>query len=139
MTETVPRWIIYWCVHIHSQGKLNESMWRWMMLLCMVEVHSFFCDVFVRKWGPRPRTSSRCYHSNKSAATFKKGIFLHLPWVPNCMQNLTGGWKFSFPKMFDSYRDLFLSNGLEEYITNKSWGINSSQSLITHSLRMRWH
>ena len=27
MTETVPRWIIYWCVHIHSQGKLNEWMW----------------------------------------------------------------------------------------------------------------
>ena len=30
------------------------------------------------------------------------------PWVPNCMQNLKGGWKFSFPKMFDSYRELFL-------------------------------
>ena len=38
----------------------------------------------------------------------KKGIFVHSPWVPNCMQNLKGGWKFSFPKMFDSYRDLFL-------------------------------
>ena len=58
---------------------------------------------------PRPRTSSRCYHGNKSAATFKKGIFVHPPWVPNCMQNLKGGWKFSFPKMFDSYKDLFLS------------------------------
>ena len=33
---------------------------------------------------------------------------MHPPWVPNCMQNLKGGWKFSFPKMFDSYRDLFL-------------------------------
>ena len=68
----------------------------------------FFCDVFVRKWGPRPRTSSRCYHSNKSAATFKKGIFVHPPWVPNCMQNLKEGWKFSFPKILDSYRDFFL-------------------------------
>ena len=37
-------------------------------------------------------------------ATFNKGIFVHSPWVPNCMQNLRGGWKFSFPKMFDSYR-----------------------------------
>ena len=25
------------------------------------------------------------------------------------MQNLKGSWKFSFPKMFDSYRDLFLN------------------------------
>ena len=46
----------------------------------------------------------------ESAATFKKGIFVHPPWVPNCMQNLKGGWKFSFPKLFDSYRDLFLTN-----------------------------
>ena len=74
-----------------------------------INISLFFCDVFVWKWGPRPRTSSRCYHGNKSAATFKKGIFVHPPWVPNCMQNLKGGWKFSFPKMFDSYRDLFLS------------------------------
>ena len=64
----------------------------------------FFCDVFVWKWGPRPRTSSRCYHGNKSAAPFKKSIFVHLPWAPNCMQNLKGSWKLSFPKMFDSYR-----------------------------------
>ena len=73
-----------------------------------INISLFFCDVFVWKWGPRPRTSSRCYHGNKSAATFKKGIFVHPPWVPNCMQNLKGGWKFSSPKMFDSYRDLFL-------------------------------
>ena len=33
---------------------------------------------------------------------------MHPHWVPNCIQNLKGGWKFSFPKMFDSYRDLFL-------------------------------
>ena len=69
-----------------------------------INILLFFCDVFVWKWGPRPRTSSRCYHGNKTAATFKKGIFVHPPWVPNCMQNLKGGWKFSFPKMFDSHR-----------------------------------
>ena len=38
-----------------------------------------------------------------------KGYFCASPWAPNCMQNLKGGWKFSFPKMFDSYRDLFLN------------------------------
>ena len=32
---------------------------------------------------------------------------MHPTWAPNCMQNLKGGWKFSFPKMFDSYRDMF--------------------------------
>ena len=74
-----------------------------------INISLFFCDVFVWKWGPRPRTSSRCYHhGNKSAATFKKGIFVRPTWVPNCLQNLKGGWKFSFPKMFDSYRDSFL-------------------------------
>ena len=72
-----------------------------------INISLFLCDVFVWKWGPRPRTSCRCYHGNRSAATYKKGIFVHLPWVPNCMQNLKGDWKFSFPKMFDSYRDLF--------------------------------
>ena len=40
---------------------------------------------------------------------FKKGVFVYTPWVPNCMKNLKDGWKFSFPKMFDSYRDLFLN------------------------------
>ena len=70
-----------------------------------INISLFFCDVFVWKWGPRPRTSSRCYHGNKSAATFIKGISVHPPWVPNCLKNLKGGWKFSFPKMFDSYWD----------------------------------
>ena len=53
---------------------------------------------------------ARCtvFNSTFITHTFKKGIFVHPPWVPNCMQNLKGGWKFSFPKMFDSYRDLFL-------------------------------
>ena len=82
-----------------------------------INISLFFCDVFVWKWGPRPRTSSRCYHGNKSAATFKKGIFMHHPWAPNCMQNLKGGWKFLFPKMFDSYRDLFLSAQTRSMLT----------------------
>ena len=35
--------------------------------------------------------------------------FLCIPRVPNCMENLKGSWKFSFPKLFDSYRDSFLT------------------------------
>ena len=31
-----------------------------------------------------------------------KGHFWASPWVPNWMQNFKGGWKFLFPKMFDS-------------------------------------
>ena len=44
-----------------------------------INISFFFCDVFVWKWRPRPWTSSRCYNGNKSAATFKKGIFVHPP------------------------------------------------------------
>ena len=44
-----------------------------------INISLFFCDVFVWKWGPRLRTSSRCYHGNKSAAPFKKSIFVHPP------------------------------------------------------------
>ena len=84
-----------------------------------VNISQLFCDVFVWKWGPRPRTSSGCYHGNKSVASFKKAIFLHPPWVPNCMQNLKGGWKCSFPKMFDSYRDLFLKSRLFFNLPNR--------------------
>ena len=42
---------------------------------------------------------------------------MHHPWAPNCMQNLKGGWKFLFPKMFDSYRDLFLSAQTRSMLT----------------------
>ena len=76
-----------------------------------INISLFFATFLYENEGPRPRTSSRCYHGNKSTATFKKGIFVHPPWVPNCMQNLKGGWKFLFPK-FDSYRDLFLTERL---------------------------
>ena len=61
-----------------------------------INISLFFCDVFLWKWGLRPRTSSHCYHGNKSAATFKKGIFVHPPWVLNCMQNLKGVENFHF-------------------------------------------
>ena len=44
---------------------------------------------------------------------------MHPPWVPNCMQNFKEGWKFSLPKMFDSYRDLFLKLMLSEMCKNQ--------------------
>ena len=44
-----------------------------------INISLFFCDVFVWKWGPRPQTSSRCCHGNKSAANFEKRIFVHPP------------------------------------------------------------
>ena len=94
-----------WCYYVWYKCQFVMLYLAWDR---EINISLFFCDVFVWKWGPRPRTSSRCYHSNKSAATFKKGIFVHPPWVPNCMQNLKEGWKFSFPKILDSYRDLFL-------------------------------
>ena len=90
-----------WCHYVWSKCQLVMLYSAWDR---EINILLFFCDVFVWKWGPRPRTSSCCYHGNKSAATFIKGIFVHPPWAPNCMQNLKGGWKFSFPKMFDSYR-----------------------------------
>ena len=97
-----------------------------------INISLFFCDVFVWKWGPRPRTSSRCYHGNKNAAAFKKGIFVHPRWVPNCMQNLNGGWKFLFPKMFDSYRDLFLT-------VRSSWNHDCKQLCNLMLLKSNYH
>ena len=45
------------------------------------------------------------------------------------MQNLKGGWKFSFPEMFDSYRDLFLI-----VIWNKFCKLPCNLNLITLNL-----
>ena len=59
-----------------------------------INISLYFCDVFVWKRAPRPQTSSRCYHGNKSAMTFKRCIFVHPHWAPNCVQNLKGGLKF---------------------------------------------
>ena len=102
-----------------------------------INISLFFCDVFVWKWGPRPRTSSRCYHGNKSAAPFKKGIFVHPPWVPNCMQNLKGGWKFSSPKMFDSYRDLLLSVSILRLTRDITFNHNCLEDFLTFRF-MAW-
>ena len=46
--------------------------------------------------------------ATKMLQPLKKAFFC-IPPVPNCMQNLKGSWKFSFPKLFDSYRDSILT------------------------------
>ena len=74
-----------------------------------INISLFFYDVFVWEWGPRPRTSSRCYYGNKSATTFKKGIFVHPPEFLTACKIWRRVENFLFPKMFDSYRDLFLT------------------------------
>ena len=72
-----------------------------------INISFFFCDVFVWKW--------RLGHEQVAVVTMAtrvlrplKKAFLCIPLSAYCMQNLKGGWKFSFPKMFDFYRDLFL-------------------------------
>ena len=50
----------------------------------------------------------RLINLQQPTCNLQKGHFCAFPWASNWMQNLKGGWKFSFPKMFDSYRDLFL-------------------------------
>ena len=107
------------CSNSHERRCGTQNLWKGYESKSTLEMNVyeiFFSDFqcnkyftlflrrFCMKMRPRPRTSSRCYHGNKSAATLKKGMFGHPPWVPNCMQNLKGGWKFSFPKMFDSCR-----------------------------------
>ena len=120
-----------WC---HYVWQKCQFVMLYLALDREINISLFFCDVFVWKWGPRPQTSSRCYHGNKSAATFKKGIFVHPPWVPNCMQNLKGGWKFGFPKMFDSYKDLFLKSCRNFSVVQGSWSragkLNSCMKLV---------
>ena len=64
----------------------------------------------------------------------KKGIFVLPPWVPNCMQNLKGGWKFWFPKMFDSYGDLFLIIHLDRVTGAWFWNF-TSVAKITHKIK----
>ena len=104
-----------------------------------INISLFFCDVFVWKWGTRPRTSSRCYHGNKIAATFNKGIFVRPPECLTACNIWRGGWKFSFPKMFDSYRDSFLT--VIFCGTSVKWtGIRQEETtkFSLHSIRVRF-
>ena len=90
-----------------------------MMSLCMVEVpivmfylawdrevniSLFFCDVFVWKWGPKPRTSTRCYHGNKSAS-FKKAVFVHP--IINYSRPKRINWEIMIVKMPSWCKGLF--------------------------------
>ena len=68
----------------------SKQTWDWEIYI----LHFLGKFLFVSMAFP-PRTIIHCYHGNKSVATSKKGIFVHPPWVPSCMQNLKEGWKLS--------------------------------------------
>ena len=57
----------------------------------------FFKQLGSQRLCTRPRTNSLCYHGNKSAATFKKGIFVHPPKCLTALKILRRGCKFLFP------------------------------------------
>ena len=65
-----------------------------------------------------------CYHGNKSAATFKKGIFVYPPWAPNCMQNFKGVENFHFARCL-ILTDLFLIQVPKEIIFLKIVSVNN--------------
>ena len=54
--------------------------------------------VFILIYSIFPRTRSRCYHGNKSAATFKKGIFVHPPECLTACKIWRGVENFHFPR-----------------------------------------
>ena len=135
MTETVPGWIIYWCVHIHSQGKLIQSKWRRMMLLCMVEMPicnvvfslesrnkqvSFFETFLYENEAPSLEQAAVVTTTTRVLRPLKRAFFCVPPECLAAYKTLKGGWKFSFPKMFHSYRDLFLIISLEN-CHNTTW------------------
>ena len=107
-SSTCFKWLTSITVYLQRTSNRSNSHERRCSTRNLDDMHAIWgiyaICVFVWKRGPRPRTSSRCYHGNKSVAPFKKSIFVHPPRAPNCMQNLKGGWKFSFFKMLDSYR-----------------------------------
>ena len=53
-------------------------------------------------------TNIRCYHGNNEVRTLIKGDLENPPGRYTCMPDLSGGQKFSFPTLFDFYREVFL-------------------------------
>ena len=69
-------------------------------------------DLFCMKMRHQASNKQSLLPWQRECCDLKKGHFCAPPRAPNCMQNLKGGWKCSFPKMFDSYRDLFFRASL---------------------------
>ena len=67
-----------------------------------------FTTAFEFKIGSRASTNIRCYHDNSLVMTLIMAIFEHPPWISSCMQIWVGGQNFTFPTLFDSYRELLL-------------------------------
>jgi len=69
---------------------------------------SFHNSFWVQNWVSRASTNSRSYHGNNLVMTLIIAIFEHPPWISTCMQIWVRGQNFSFPTLFDSYRELLL-------------------------------
>ena len=65
-----------------------------MNFLMLYWAWDFFSDVFVWK---------KATGHEQAALVIKETRVLQPPWVLNCLQNLNGGLKLSFPERFDSY------------------------------------
>ena len=70
-----------------------------------INISLFFSDVLYENEAPGLEQAAVVTMAT-STATFKKGFFLPPP---------RAGWRFSFPKMFDSFRDMFLTTLLLLY------------------------
>ena len=117
-----------WCYYVWYKCQFVMLYLAWDR---EINISLFFCDVFVWKWGLRPRRNSRCYHSNKVLRP-QKSAFLCIP--PECLSACKicrgGGCKFPFPKMFDSYRDLFLNinQSMKHFLF---WSMNKFSRVLT--------
>ena len=65
-------------------------------------------QILRKKLGLETPRNIRCCHDNNEVATLSGGIFVYPHWIPNCMQNIRGDKKFSFPTWFENNREDFL-------------------------------
>ena len=89
---------------------------RCIRVTTMINKHFkfFFAMFFYENEASRQRKSCGCYHGNKSA-TYKKGILVHPPWVPNFLQNVKGGWKSFISK------DVWISQTSSKSAWREEW------------------
>ena len=74
-----------------------------------INISLFFCDVFAWKWGPGLEQAAVVTMATRVLRPLKRAFVCIPPERLTACKIWRGGWKFSFPKMFNSYRDLFLN------------------------------
>ena len=77
-----------------------------------INISLFFATFLYENEAPGLEQAAVDTIATKVLRPLKRAFLCTPPWVPNCMQNFKGSWKFSFPKMFDAYRDLFLNRSV---------------------------